>query len=31
MAIKFDPHMDMYDTWFKLNLKGVYINSPDPE
>jgi len=24
-------HMDMYEQWFKLNVKGVYINSPDPE
>ena len=24
-------HMDMYDEWFKLNVKGVYNNSPDPE
>ncbi len=24
-------HMDMYDQWFKLNVKGVYVNSPDPE
>jgi len=23
--------MDMYDKWFKLNVKGMYINSPDPE
>ena len=23
--------MDMYDKWFKLNIKGVYINSPDPK
>jgi len=21
--------MDMYDEWFKLNVKGVYLNSPD--
>jgi glyoxylase-like metal-dependent hydrolase (beta-lactamase superfamily II) len=24
-------HMDMYDEWFKLNVKGVYNNSPDPD
>lgn len=24
-------HMDMYDQWFKLNVKGVYLNSPNPE
>jgi len=24
-------HMDMYEQWFKLNVKGVYLNSPDPE
>ncbi len=24
-------HMDMYDQWFKLNVKGVYLNSPEPE
>ena len=23
--------MDMYDKWFKLNVKGVYLNSPDQE
>ena len=24
-------HMDMYDEWFKLNVKGVYNNSRDPQ
>ena len=24
-------HMDMYDEWFKLNVKGVYNNSRDPD
>jgi cytochrome c553 len=24
-------HMDMYEQWFKPNVKGVYLNSPDPE
>jgi cytochrome c553/glyoxylase-like metal-dependent hydrolase (beta-lactamase superfamily II) len=24
-------HMDMYEQWFKLNVKGVYVNSPNPE
>ena len=24
-------HMDMYDEWFKLNVKGVYNNSRGPD
>ena len=23
--------MDMYDKWFKLNVKGMYLNSPGPD
>ena len=31
VGLKQFSHMDMYDEWFKLNVKGVYNNSADPE